>query len=76
MSTDKQWVMWDTITGDIAERGTEAWIRRCQDIEIDNARPGEVRCSLAIGTAAEARRDQKVIALRMSGNPPLDLTRS
>ena len=70
--TSTQWAMYDTISGDILERGSESWIRKLQRDEIDAA--AGAPCSVAIGTDADVRRAQKAISRRMSANPPRDLS--
>jgi len=71
--TSTQWAMYDTISGDILERGSESWVRKVQRDAIDAAAGGP--CPLAIGTGADVRRAQKAISRGMAANPPRDLSR-
>jgi hypothetical protein len=72
-----QWIMMDSDTGDIIERGDEDWIkhRQRQEIRSSEDNGGTPPCRIAIMPESDARRAQKEYARRMSGNPPRDLTR-
>jgi hypothetical protein len=67
MSSSQMWVAYDSVSGDVLADGSERRIRKYL-ASVEEATGG--RHTVCIASGAEWRRAAKVIARRMSGNPP------
>jgi hypothetical protein len=62
-----KWVVYDAVSGDVLADGTERQVHRYVAAEDEAA---EGKHTLVAASEAEWQRASKVIASRMSGNPP------
>jgi hypothetical protein len=73
--SDEQWVLYDTVSGDILERGSEQQIRSRYAHDEDAAAGLPYPFSAGMARASEIGRIQEAHRRQMSGNPPRDRSR-